>query len=379
MKVGKGIFFLHTKKKGKEPLLMKNDENKIREKRKDEHVRLALIEGPNLHSHFDDLTFVHQSLPNIGWKDVNLQVIMPNLVLKSPLYINAMTGGSERTGKINGNLAKIAKATGMAMAVGSQHSGLRNQSLADTYRIVRRNNPDGIIFANVGADIPLDLALRAIDMLEANALQIHLNAPQELIMPEGERDFTDWLPQLEKIIKKVNIPVIVKEVGFGMSRTTLRMLKEIGVQYVDVSGRGGTNFIGIENRRREKQEYDYLSGWGQTTPISLLEAQTYINNMEIFASGGIRNPLDAVKCLSLGAKAIGLASPILRVLEREGLEEAIEELNHWHDQLKTIFTMLGARNIEDLCTCPLIITGEVREWCEVRGIDVAAIGRRGEW
>ena len=358
-------------------MLMGYDENTEREKRKDEHVRLALLDDRLPHSHFDLLTFVHHSLPNLGWGDVNLQVVLPDLDLKSPLYINAMTGGSEKTGKINAELAKIAKATGMAMGVGSQHAGLRNESLADTYRIVRRNNPEGTIFANVGADVPLDFALNAIEMLEANALQIHLNAPQELIMPEGERDFTGWLSQIEKIIKRVKIPVIVKEVGFGMSRNTLRLLKEIGVQYVDISGRGGTNFIGIENRRREKQEYDYLKGWGQTTPISLLEAQEYMSDMTIFASGGIRNPLDAVKCLTLGAKAIGLASPILRILQKEGLERAIEEINRWHEQLRTIFTMLGARNMEELCACPLVITGEVREWCEVRGIDISLIAQRG--
>lgn len=354
------------------------NDNKEREKRKDEHVQLALSEGIPPHSHFDQLTFVHNSLPNLGWGDVNLRVNLPNLNLKSPLYINAMTGGSENTGKINADLAKIARATGMAMGVGSQHAGLRNESLADTYQIVRKNNPEGIIFANVGADVPLEFALKAVEMLEANALQIHLNAPQELIMPEGERDFTDWLPQLEKIVKHIRIPVIVKEVGFGMSKHTLHLLKEIGVQYVDISGRGGTNFIGIENRRREKQEFDYLRGWGLTTPISLLEAQEYMNDMIIFASGGIRNPLDAVKCLSLGAKAIGLASPILRVLQKEGLEQAIEELNRWHEQMKTICTMLGARTIDELATCPLVITGEVREWCEVRGIDVTSIAKRGE-
>jgi len=357
---------------------MNIDENKSREKRKDEHVKLALSENLSSKSQFDQISFVHCSLPNIGWKDVNLQVRMPNLVLRSPIYINAMTGGSKRTGEINAELAKIARATGMAMGVGSQHAALRNESLVDTYRIVRRNNPDGIIFANIGADAPLEFAFKAIEMLEANALQIHLNAPQELIMPEGERDFTDWLPQLEKIMKKVDIPVIVKEVGFGMSSNTLHILKELGVQYVDVSGRGGTNFIGIENRRRETQEYDYLRGWGQTTPISLLEAQDFMKDMTIFASGGIQNPLDAVKCLSLGAQAVGLASPILRILQKEGLERTIEELSNWHNQIKTICTMLGARTIEELRACPLVITGEVREWCDVRGIDVTAIARRGE-
>ncbi len=355
---------------------MKNDDNRTRENRKDEHVQLALREESTHFSHFDQLSFVHQSLPNIGLKDVDLQVNMADLTLDSPLYINAMTGGSEKTGHINASLASVAQATGMAMAVGSQHAGLRNESLVHTYQIVRKVNPKGIIFANVGADVPLEFALKAIDMLEANALQVHLNVPQELVMPEGERDFTSWVKQIEQIIQRVEVPVIVKEVGFGMSKETLQSLYEIGVEYVDVGGRGGTNFIGIENHRREKYEYDYLKEWGQTTPIALLEAYAYVNRMTTFASGGIRNPLDVVKCLSLGAKAVGLASPILRVLQKEGIDETIEEMNRWHEQMKTICTMLGARTVHELCTCPLVITKEVREWCEVRGLDVRAFAQR---
>ncbi|WP_255291687.1 alpha-hydroxy-acid oxidizing protein [Bacillus pseudomycoides] len=161
-----------------------------------------------------------------------------------------------------------------------------------------------------------------------------------------------------------------------MSKKTLHLLNEIGVQYIDVSGRGGTNFIGIENQRREKKEYDYLKEWGQTSPISLLEAQEYMNRMTIFASGGIRNPLDVVKCLSLGAKAVGLASPVLRVLQKEGVDYAIQEINRWHDQIKTICTMLGVRTIDELGACSLVITKEVREWCEVRGIDVRTFAQR---
>ena len=335
---------------------MKHDEFRTRENRKNEHVRLALLDKATVSSHFDQLSFVHHSLPDIGLNDVDLQVKLPHLVMKSPLYINAMTGGSEMTGNINASLAKVACSTGVAMAVGSQHAGLRDQSLAHTYEVVRKVNPKGLIFANVGADVPLEFALKAIEMLEANALQVHINAPQELVMPEGDRDFTDWLHKIEKILHHIEIPLIVKEVGFGMSRKTLQLLQDIGVQYVDVRGRGGTNFIKIENHRRERQEYDYLKEWGQTTPISLLEASSFLQHMTIFASGGIRNPLDAVKSLSLGASAVGLASPILRVLQKEGVDEAIEEMNRWHEQIKMICTMLGARTVQELANCPLVIT-----------------------
>ncbi|WP_043931368.1 type 2 isopentenyl-diphosphate Delta-isomerase [Bacillus sp. EB01] len=352
------------------------DEQAKREKRKDEHIRLALSDEPPRESHFDQLYFVHNSLTHIGVEDVDLKVIFPNFMLHTPFYINAMTGGSSRSGSINQALAEVAKATGMAMAVGSQHAGLKNDQLAETYEIVRKVNPKGIIFANVGADVTLDLALKAVEMLDANALQIHLNAPQELVMPEGGRDFTNWLENIEQINSRVGVPVIVKEVGFGMSRETLHLLHGMGIMYVDVSGRGGTNFIGIENKRREKQEYVYLENWGQTTPVSLLEAQDFVDRMMVFASGGIRNPLDAVKCLSLGASAVGVASPVLRIVLEEGIERTIEEMQQWQDQVKTICTMLGARNLVELKQCPLVITKEVREWCDARGIDIRRYSNR---
>ncbi|OCA83120.1 type 2 isopentenyl-diphosphate Delta-isomerase [Bacillus sp. FJAT-27225] len=345
------------------------EERDKREKRKDEHIGLALSDETPADSHFDQLSFVHTSLPEIRLKDVDLQVNLPDFVLETPFYINAMTGGSSRTGTINKKLAEVARATGLAMAVGSQHAGLRNEQLAETYTIVRKANPKGILFANVGADASPEFALKAVEMIEANALQIHLNAPQELIMPEGERDFSGWLERIEYIQSRVRVPVIVKEVGFGMSRETIARLHDAGVAYVDVSGRGGTNFIGIENKRRIHQEYAYLENWGQTTAISLVEAQEFMDRLTVFASGGIRNPLDAVKCLSLGARAIGLASLVLRAVMDEGTDFAIAEIEHWQEQVKTICTMLGARNPVELTRCPLVIGKEVREWCEARGID----------
>jgi isopentenyl-diphosphate delta-isomerase len=350
-----------------------------RETRKDDHVQLAAKpDAISSVSHFDDISFVHYSLPETAFQDVDLTSNFADFVLHTPVYINAMTGGSERTGKINALLTAIASATGMAIAVGSQHAGLRNDSIADTYRVVRKLNPNGVVFANIGADAPIEFALRAVDMLEANALQIHLNAPQEIVMPEGDRNFTGWLHQIERIIRTVQVPVIVKEVGFGMCAETMHQLSEIGVKYVDVSGRGGTDFVWIENQRRGNKDYSYLKGWGQSTVQSLLEAQQFLENdkFAVMASGGIRNPLDIVKCLSLGAKAVGIAGPILRMLQSDGSERVIAEINEWNIHLKSILTMLGVRTIHELRTCTLVITKEVREWCELRDIDVTQFARR---
>jgi isopentenyl-diphosphate delta-isomerase len=350
-----------------------------REQRKDDHVQLAVqAEAVSPNSHFDDISFVHYSLPEIAYKDVDLTSTFADFVMDTPIYINAMTGGSNKTGEINEMLGDIACATGLAIAVGSQHAALRDNSLIDTYRVVRKQNPKGIVFANVGADAPIEYAVRAVEMLEANALQIHLNAPQEAVMTEGERSFGGWLHQIEQLIRTVKVPVIVKEVGFGMCAETLHILHEVGVKFVDVSGRGGTNFVWIENERRVNRDYSYLKNWGQSTTQSLLEAQEFImnNKLIILASGGIRNPLDIVKCLALGAKAVGVAGPILRILQSEGVDKVIEEIMEWKAQLKTILTILGVSTIPELLTSALVITKEVHEWCDLRDIDVTRFARR---
>ncbi|RIL82690.1 type 2 isopentenyl-diphosphate Delta-isomerase, partial [Staphylococcus equorum] len=168
---------------------------------------------------------------------------------------------------------------------------------------VVRNIYKGPLFSNVGAHVPLEFAKRAVDFLQTDALQIHVNAPQELIMPEGNRIFSNWLSHIESIVNEIDVPIIVKEVGFGVSRETMLKLKSVGVTTIDVSGSGGTNFIHIENERRTLKDFSYMKGWGQTTAISLLESKG--TGLEVLASGGIRNPLDALKCMVLGAQAVG--------------------------------------------------------------------------
>ncbi|TRZ38138.1 type 2 isopentenyl-diphosphate Delta-isomerase [Niallia circulans] len=350
-------------------------ENK-RQKRKDEHIELALQSEHALTSDFDELTFIHRSLPEVSILDIDLSTSIGPLAMEFPLYINAMTGGSTKSAAINAALAKAANAAGLPMAVGSQHAGIRDAELANSYKVVRTNNPNGLIFANVGADVPLEFARKAIDMLEADALQVHLNVPQELVMPEGERDFSGMLAKLEKLVSKLSVPLIVKETGFGMSVETIAQLKGIGINYIDIGGRGGTNFVHIENERRSKKDYSYLKGWGHSTAISLLEAKPVAEGLTIMASGGIRNPLDAAKCFSLGASAAGIAGPFLKILHEFGTEGLIEELEEWKQHLQIIFLLLGVKSINDLQKYPIVTGGKLKNWCEVRGIDILSLARR---
>jgi len=349
-----------------------------REQRKVEHVRLALENArlaPSTRD-FDDIRFIHASFPEIGTADVSLVTHVAHLPLAWPLYINGMTGGSRSTTHINRDLATAAAETGVAMGVGSQHAALVNTDVADSFRIVRQCNPRGVVFANVGAAVSVDFAQRAVDMLEAQALQVHVNVPQELVMPEGDRDFSGILRNIERTVRRVSVPVIVKEVGFGMVAETFAQLRDVGVQVVDVGGRGGTDFAWIENARRPLQELDYLHGWGQSTPISLLESRMFQSDLTILASGGVRHALDMMKCFALGARAVGVAGPALTCLHKGGVEALIEQLNAWQAQLRTLFTLLGARVIGEVAEQPLLLAGAVRQWCDARGLDVNELAQR---
>ncbi len=335
--------------------------------RKDDHIRLALQQSDeNPSSDFDRIRFVHRSIP-INKEPINLQTSIAGITLKFPFYINAMTGGSETAKRINAQLAQVAKTTGLAMATGSYGAAIKDPAQAESYKIVREVYPDGIIFANVGADRSLKDACIAVESLNANALQIHLNAPQEIVMPEGDRDFHLWERNIRDIVANVGVEVIVKEVGFGMSRQTIKHLIQLGVKTVDVSGRGGTNFIRIENARRS-MALEYLDEWGLSTVESLMDGYALSDKVEIIASGGIRHPLDMAKAFALGAKAIGLSGSILSLLHTGGVDLTVSVIESWKDELKMIMLMLGVSNIEEFGSCDLILDRRLTRWCEQRKI-----------
>ncbi|MEB6275046.1 type 2 isopentenyl-diphosphate Delta-isomerase [Staphylococcus xylosus] len=341
-----------------------------REQRKNEHVEIAMAQKDATISDFDEIRFVHHSIPNIDVDDVDLTSNLKDFTLNQPLYINAMTGGSEWTKQINEKLAVIARETGIAMAVGSTHAALRNSKMASSFSVVRETNPEGIIFSNVGADVPVDKAVESVKLLDAQALQVHVNAPQELVMPEGNRTFSTWMENLAQIVARVDVPVIVKEVGFGMSKETIKSLNEIGIKYVDVSGRGGTNFVDIENERRTYKDMDYLGLWGQTTVESLLESTAYQQDMDILASGGVRTPLDGVKCLALGASAVGMSRPFLNHVENYGITETLNYTEQFTEHMKKIMTMLDAKSIKDLQHAQMVFSPKLQSWIEQRGLDI---------
>ena len=277
-----------------------------------------------------------------------------------------MTGGSPKTGVINRDLAIAARETGVPIASGSMSPYFKDESTASTFAVLREENPDGFVIANVNANATVDQARRAVDLLRADALQIHLNAVQEIVMPEGDRSFAAWGGRIEEIAGGVGVPVIVKEVGFGLSRETVVTLVKLGVDAADVAGRGGTDFARIENSRREHHDFAYLEGWGQSAPASLLDAAEV--GLPLLASGGVRNPLDVVRGLALGAKAVGASGTFLRTVLDGGPDALVARLSAWLDQITALMTVLGARSPAELAWCDVRIGGALREFCVERGI-----------
>ncbi|PAQ16206.1 type 2 isopentenyl-diphosphate Delta-isomerase [Bacillaceae bacterium SAOS 7] len=348
-----------------------------REQRKREHIQYALSTGQSRATGFDDVDIVHQSLPNIALNDVSIQTKIGELILSSPIFINAMTGGGGReTEKINESLAIAARELGLAMAVGSQMSAIKNPSERQTFRVVRQMNPKGMIWANIGSEATVEQAQAAVEMLEANALQIHLNVIQELAMPEGDRGFSGACERIQVIAESLPVPVIVKETGFGLSKEAVRKLSAIPLAAVDVGGFGGTNFAEIENARRNKA-LTYFNNWGISTAASIVEAkQTAANNMSVIASGGIQNSLDVFKALILGADAVGMAGFLLKVLLQDGFDSLLAEIQELHEDLHVMMCALGATSIEELQQASVVIKGETYHWLDVRGFEPALFSRR---
>ncbi len=295
------------------------------------------------------------------------------------------------TGALNRELAIAARETGLPMACGSVSVALDapgERSITGAFTVIREENPDGFVMANIGVGRPASDAPRAVELLQADALQVHLNAVQELAMPEGSREFSGWERSLESLIAASPVPVIVKEVGFGLSRRTIARIAELGGRIADVSGTGGTDFLRIENARRGEHEGDLsmLAGFGQSAMACLLDAWAgaagtagtagQAKTPTLLASGGVRHPFDVVKALAAGASAVGVAGTFLEAARRGGAEALVPLIEQWREQTATILALLGAATPASLAHTDMLVRGRLAEYCLLRGIDLAALARR---
>lgn len=306
--------------------------------RKKDHIRLALADKTTLTS-LDAYTIDYNSVPRFGLDTLDTSTTICNKKWQFPFFINAITAGGEECNKINQDFMEVSKACGIEFFPGSYSPALKDKNDEAAY-------PKGYSI-NLGLDKDPNLILDAIEKTKAQYIQLHTNPLQEIVMPEGDHNFESWLSTLTEVSKKSPIPVILKETGFGMNEETIKLAIDLNLAAVDVSGMGGTNFARIENGRREDKS-TYLENIGYTTAESLEFAAPYRDKIDIIASGGIRNPLDVVKCLALGAKAVGVSKTFLEILVNDGKEALIDEIEKWKKELKFLMILMNAKNIDEL-------------------------------
>lgn len=332
--------------------------------RKRDHIRINLeeeVQFPRLRSGLERVRFVHQALPELEMDQVDSSLRFLGRTLRAPLLISSMTGGTDEAGTINRNLAIAAQASGIAMGLGSQRAGLENASLAQSYQ-VRKLAPDILLLANLGA-VQLNYGYgvaecqRAVEMVEADALILHLNPLQEAVQPEGDRNWGGLLSKIEEVCRQLPVPVIAKEVGWGLSAQAARDLASAGVAVLDVAGAGGTSWSEVEYHRAptplQARVAASFADWGLSTLESLLWARQAAPQLPVIASGGLRDGLDAAKVIALGASLAGLAGPFLRA-GLESAEAALEKATELIMVMRIAMFAAGAADISQLQEIPLI-------------------------
>ena len=322
---------------------------------------------------FEDVELIHNVLPEVDKNEIDLSTSAFGKKLDSPLFITAITGGHPAAKSINKQLAIAAESKGIALGVGSQRAACEHPELQDTYTVVRENAPDCLLVGNIGAP-QLDLAEKAVEILDADILAIHLNPLQESIQPEGDLDARGYLDSIRKITDSVSIPVMAKETGCGISAESASQLVDAGVDYIDVEGAGGTSWAAVETYRAEDRYLGELFwDWGIPTAISTVEV-TNSCNVPVISSGGIRSGLEAAKAIALGADAVGMALPFLK--NSSSQDHLIDFINKFNDSLRIAMFLVGANNIEELKQAKVVIRGKTREWLTERGINTKNYSRR---
>jgi isopentenyl-diphosphate delta-isomerase len=293
------------------------------EDRKSDHIHINLnnnVQFRRLRTGLDEVRFIHQALPELDLDQVRTATTFLGKPLNAPILISSMTGGTAEAQAINRNLALAAQETGIALGLGSQRAGIEDPSLAVSYQ-VRDVAPDIVLLANLGAiqlnyGYGVEQCQRAVDMVQADALILHLNPLQEAVQPEGDRNWQNLLPKIEAVCRRLPVPVIAKEVGWGLSAQAARDLADAGVTALDVAGAGGTSWSEVEQYRaptlRHARVAAAFADWGLTTLESLLLVRQTVPQLPAIASGGLRNGIDIAKVIALGASLAGLASPFLK-------------------------------------------------------------------
>jgi isopentenyl-diphosphate delta-isomerase len=335
--------------------------------RKSDHIRISLDEDvqSSVSTGLERYRFIHQALPEIDLEDVQLSQTIFGRMVRVPILISSMTGGTPEAAEINNRLATVAMETGAALGLGSQRAALEHPDLTWTFE-VRKFAPDILLLANIGAvqlnySYSIEHCKRAVDMVGADALILHLNPLQEALQPEGDTRFGDLLKKIEKVCRELPVPVVAKEVGWGISEKAARLLASAGVQAIDVAGAGGTSWSQVEMFRMKDEKARRIAAafrnWGIPTAESIAVVRKVAPEMLIIGSGGLKDGVDIAKCIALGASLGGLAGLVLKAVVTS-TEEAMGLLAALAAEVRICMFAVGAKTISDLRKASLMKDAE---------------------
>ena len=351
------------------------------EKRKLRHIRLSLEENvqADIGTGFEDCRLIHRALPEIDLDDVATEIELFGKTLTSPLVVSAITGGTEEAKEINQTLASVVQELGLGIGVGSQRIALEDPSVEHTFSIVREEAPSAMVMANMGCPQlslgwGVEEARRCVEMIDADALVIHMNPLQEAVQVGGDTNYRGVLEKVGELAGKLDVPVVMKETGCGIAYEEAVKLEQAGVVGLELSGTGGTSWAAVEHHiAREEGKRDQeaigeaLWNWGIPTAVSLVETRKS-TGLKIIASGGIRTGAEMAKAMALGADAVGIAGPFLKKAV-EGRKALKEHVSNILLEFRTVMFLVGARNMEELRKVPVLVMGKTAEWLRLRGFD----------
>lgn len=334
-----------------------------RRQRKDQHIENYLKTRTRGTTLLDCVYIEHNALSDVSLKQIDTSVEFMGQKIAMPLMVDAITGGGDSSASINEDLSSICESINIPMAVGSESIALTDESSRESFELVKQKE-NLIRVGNLGFERNYDDFIFARDLIDAKAMQVHLNIAQELVMKEGDNDFHSSIDIIGELVEKFPYPIIVKETGSGISKEVAQKLLEKNVQYIDVAGRGGTNFIEIEDLRDFEMDYSDLYNWGIPTAKSIIDVRSVSDDVFIIASGGIKTAMDVVKSIIIGADMTAMTGEVLNYLLRGGYqacEDFLKEINH---KIKIIMALLGVRNIEELKKVDYKLIGELKELVE---------------
>lgn len=334
-----------------------------RRQRKDQHIENYLKTRARGTTLLDCVYIEHNALSDVSIKQIDTSVEFMGQKIAMPLMVDAITGGGDSSASINEDLSSICQEINIPMAVGSESIALTDESSRESFELVKQKE-DLFRIGNLGFERNYEDFIFARDLIDAKAMQVHLNIAQELVMKEGDNDYHSSIDIIGELVEKFPYPIIVKETGSGISKEVAKKLIEKNVKYIDVAGKGGTNFIEIEDLRDFEIDYSDLYNWGIPTAKSIIDVRSASDDVFIIASGGIKTAMDVVKSIIIGADMAAMTGEVLNYLLRGGYqacEDFLKEVNH---KIKIIMALLGVRNIEELKKVDYKLMGELKELVE---------------